>query len=537
MLVTWSSPYTVREGFATKWRREWCIPKEKLSGFFAFWKPNRFKMLADGFTVKKSEHSGKWYLYETKDNVALFKVFGNTPSKPTPEDNFILSTYTIKDSSGLRPWQIDAAGKLCSAINHWGSACDGSDLGTGKSYSATGVVRELNVPFVIICPKTVIHQWKSVIQNHFHLSNNLRGIINYELLIRGRKDSDIASFVLHRHSKRAIFEWKIPKNTVIIWDEAHRLKSFKTKTSKACMAAYKQGFRMLFLSASIASSPLDIRTIGTCLGLFKTAGEYYAWCDKHGVYQDTWGPKFNNDPKYLKQMHRYLFECRGVRKRRDEIPGFPEAEIIINAYDIDEYKTIEINENYAQMQKELLRLNTLIKNEDTEIVIRLRYRQKIELLKTDLMVELANEGLDAGMSVILFINYTETIKVLSEKLKTNCIFDGKVGNKVRIESLERFQAGKERIILVQSKSGSVGLNMGDWDGKHPRMAIISPDDDAVIIRQCTGRPVRENSKSKSIIKIPFVSNTIEEKVVENMKRKLNNMDTINNRDIDPLKIL
>src|SRR5208337_855558 len=117
------------EGFATKWRREWCIPPSMLGGFFAFWKANRFKMLNDGFTVKKSDKTGKWYLYETKDNVSLFRLFKDKPQKP--EDKFVLPSYTIKNPDGLRPWQVDAVGKLCAAINHWGAAIDGSDCGVG----------------------------------------------------------------------------------------------------------------------------------------------------------------------------------------------------------------------------------------------------------------------------------------------------------------------------------------------------------------------------------------------------------------------
>ena len=184
-------------------------------------------------------------------------IFKDKPLKP--EDNFVLPPYTIKDPSGLRTWQVDAAGKLCSAINHWGASIDGSECGVGKTYISLGAIRDLGVPFVIVCPKPVMNQWKKVVHNHFHMTNYMRGVINYELLIRGRKDSPIASFVLHRHAKRAVLEWKLPKDTVIIWDEAHRLKNFKTKVSKTCIMAHKQGYRQLFLSASIASSPLDLR--------------------------------------------------------------------------------------------------------------------------------------------------------------------------------------------------------------------------------------------------------------------------------------
>src|SRR5574343_1125211 len=167
--IPWSPPYTVREGFATKWRREWCIPPNMLGGFFAFWKRKRFQMLADGFTVTKSEKTGKWYLYETKKDVSLFQIFKDKP--PKPEDKFVLPPYTIKDPSGLRTWQVDAAGKLCSAIKHWGAAIDGSDTGTGKTYTACAVARELGYNILVVCPKAVIKSWKKVVTKHFKMKD------------------------------------------------------------------------------------------------------------------------------------------------------------------------------------------------------------------------------------------------------------------------------------------------------------------------------------------------------------------------------
>jgi len=508
-----------------------------LGGFFAFWKANRFKMLADGFTVTKSEKTGKWYLYETRENVALFRVFGNTPVPyKNYDDKFELPPYSITESDGLRPWQVGAAGKLVSSIKHWGAAIDGSELGTGKTYTSLGVIRELDVPFVIVCPKPVITQWKKVVNNHFHMEKDMEGIINYELLIRGRKDSDIASFVLHRHAKRATFEWKLPKDTVIVWDEAHRLKNFKTKASKTCMLAHKQGYKQLFLSATIATSPLDLRTIGTCTGLFKTAKEYYQWAYDHGVYKGQWGLEFNNDTKTLQRINKYLFTQRGVRLQRDVIPNFPETEIIVNAYDMADEDTLKIKEIYTEMRKEL----DVLKNRgtgDSEMAIRIRALQKTELIKVPLMEEMAREGMEAGMSVVVFLNYSDSVDALAARLKTNCIYDGR-NEKIRGKNIELFQANKELVLVTNIAAAREGLNLGDEMGGHPRLAILSPTYSVLKLKQALGRIHRENSKTKSIQKILYVAGTQEEDVVDSMGQKLENLTLINNGTItdDDLKI-
>ena len=512
--ISWGTPYFVMEGSTKKWKREWSIPLLMVSGFFEFWRKNKYKLLSEGFTVTKSEQSGKWYLTETKDNIAQFKIFEDDPPK-CPAVKFILPLYTIKDKDGLRVWQVDAAGKLVSAINHWGAAIDGSELGTGKSFNACGVVRELDVPFVIVCPKPVIHQWTKVIKNHFHIDNNLKGIINYERLIRGRKDSPIASYVLDRETHRNKFTWKLPKKSIIIWDEAHRLKNWKTQASKSCIVAHNQGYRQLFLSGTLASSPLDLRTVGVCTKMFKTAKEYYKWAYDHGVYQGTWGLEFNNSPVALKQIHKYLFEHRGVRLLRDSIPNFPETEIIVNAYDMADEDASKIREIYNEMKKELkiiaekVKADGVTKNDGTEKEIRVRALQKTELLKIPLMEEIIREGLDAGMSVVVFLNYSATIDALAQRMNTECIYDGR-NEKIRMKYIEAFQNNTEPLLITNIAAAREGLNLQDLDGHHPRMSVISPNDSIVKIQQALGRIHRENSKTKSIQKILYVADTQEE---------------------------
>jgi len=531
--VCWSSPYTIKQGSISKWRREWCIPKNLVDGFFIFWKQHRFKMLADGFTVSKSKQTDKWYLYDTKDDVALFCEFEDEPKKSKekfPVSTFVLPEYKLKITKGLRPWQIGATERLISSIKYWGASVDGSELGTGKTFQALGVVRELDVPFSVVCPKPVIHQWKKVIKNHFNLTDKSRGIINYELLIRGRKDSEIASYVLSRETRRNKFVWKLPKNTIIVWDEAHRLKNRKTKSSKACIEAHKQGYKQLFLSATMATSPLDLYTIGMCTKIFKTVPEYYKWTYAHGVYKGMWGLEFNNSSRVLKQIHHYLFEERGVRLLRDVIPNFPETEIIVNAYDMEEEETAKIREIYDEMKKELKKIETKENTDASEMAIRIRALQKTEILKIPLIEEMVREGIDSNMSVVVFLNYSDSIDALAKRLDTNCIYDGR-NESSRQKNIQLFQENKEHILITNIAAAREGINLGDELGGHPRLSVISPGYSIIKIKQALGRIHRENSKSKSIQKIVYIANTQEEQVVDSVGQKLENLTLINNGEI------
>jgi superfamily II DNA or RNA helicase len=534
--IQWNSPFKVKDGGMWKYRREWCIPLELRGGFFNWWKGNRFLMLNKGFTVLKRNED--WYLIETKESIQRFEQFGSTLKKKEipPDDNFELVPLPISQTEGLRPWQVEAVGRIIAALKQWGCAIDGSDLGVGKTYTACGVARELGYNIVVICPKAVKESWRRVICNHFKMKDKLIGIINYELLIRGKKDSEIASFVKNRKTGREEFTWKLPKKTLIVWDESQKVKNWKTKNSKTCISAWKQGYPMLFCSATMATNPLELRTVGSCLKLFKGAKEYFDWAYAHGVTRGAFGLTFDKDDpsneKFLQKLNKDIFGKRGTRLCRDTIPNFPESEIIADCYNMDEQDVATLNSIHEEMSRELKALDKRAKKDgDSQLTIMLRARQKTELVKVPLFIDMIEEGLEQGMSVVLFVNFTETINAISSRFNTKCIFDGKVPDKVRQQSVDDFQSDKERVILVNIQSGGAGLSLHDINGKYPRLSLISPTWSAVYMRQATGRVWRENAKSKSIQKIVFVAGTVEEDVCRSVQSKLNNLDILNDGDL------
>jgi superfamily II DNA or RNA helicase len=289
---------------------------------------------------------------------------------------------------------------------------------------------------------------------------------------------------------------------------------------------------MLFCSATNATNPLEMRTVGLALKLFTGSNSYYTWATDNGVYKGNWGLEFNDDPKILKRLHTQLFDKRGVRLRRDEIPGFPVCEVIPEVYNMEEEDVLKINETYADMERELAKLSTVEKKDSImEAVIQLRMRQRIELIKVPLFVDMIEEAKEEGFSVAVFVNFTDTINALATRLNTKCIFDGKTSDVARDENVERFQEDKERVILVNIQSGGAGLSLHDLNGKYPRMSIISPTFSPIFMRQALGRIWRDDAKTKSIQRIVCVANTVEEDVCHNVQQKLNNLDLLNDGDL------
>jgi superfamily II DNA or RNA helicase len=447
-----------------------------------------------------------------------------------------LAPYEVKNSIGLREWQINSVSQLVAAINHWGAAIDGSDVGVGKTYVACAVARELGMKILVVCPKAVVESWNRVICKHFKMKDQLVGIINYEQLRIGKKDNQFASYVTNRKTHRDKFTWKITKDTLIVWDESQKLKNWKTKNSKTCVEAFKQGYKMLFCSATNATTPLELRTIGTVLKLFKGSKQYYDWCYEHGVERGRFGMEFTTNltlrKKVFKKLHRDIFVNRGCRLTRDTIPNFPESEIIADCYTMDETDVNNINQANLEMEKELKNLSKLSKRDSSsELTAILRARQKIELIKVPLFIDMIEDGLENGMSMVVFLNFTDTINAISKRLNINCIYDGKTSDSERQKNVDDFQNDKQRVILVNVASGGAGLSLHDLNGNFPRLALISPSYSAVLMRQATGRVWRDDAKTKSIQKIVFVAGTVEEQVCQRVQEKLKNLDLLNDGDL------
>jgi superfamily II DNA or RNA helicase len=531
--IKWSAPIKHEVDGETYYIREWNIPLQYRPHFFAWWKINKFTMKERGFAITKREQD--WILLESKTDPTLFhkKTFGSSNADGSVQVE-PLPNYNVKNPNGLRPWQVNAVSKLVASIQKWGAGVDGSDVGVGKTYTACAVARELDMDILVVCPKAVKESWKRVIRNHFKMWGKCIAIINYESLRVGKSDSLIASYVKRRDTRRKEFVWKIPKTTLIVWDEAQKLKNGKTKNSETCLAALKAGYKMLFCSATMATNPLELRTVGQGIKLFKNSQQYYEWAYRHGVVRGRFGMEFTGDKKALKKLHEDIFINRGVRLSRDTIPNFPESEIIAECYEADKEDQDKINAAYDEMRLELLKIEKLVKKDQKNcaMVAILRARQQVEMLKVPLLIEMAEEGIESGMSVVIFCNFTETINALSNRLNTKCIVNGVVSDKKRQQAIDDFQADKERIILVNIAAGGAGLSLHDLNGNFPRLSLISPSYSAVLMRQSTGRVWRDSAKTKSIQKIVFAANTVEEKVCETVNQKLENLDLLNDGDLN-----
>jgi superfamily II DNA or RNA helicase len=534
LFIEWSQPIKLETKYGQKWMRWWVIPKDYLEGFFIFWNNSKEKLKAQGYSISKNKN-GEWTLNEWQTYKSDFKEEFGRENKVKPleiQKESTLNEYIVKNKEGLREFQIPNVGKLCAAILSNGAALDGSDTGAGKTYTAVGVARELGMKIAVVCPKAVIYSWNKVIKDHFKM--NPEFVLNYESVKTG-KYKDIGVWKkISRTSNREYFHWNVHKNTLIIFDESHRLKGHGTQNSEIAMQAKKQGYKILCCSATNAINPIELKTVGFITNLYKS-GKWTTFLREHGCEQGRFGWEFNGDKDVLRKLHADMFLDRGVRVRREDIKGFPDCDVMAEAYNIDDQSEKELKKIYEEMNRELTTLRAVCKNTKeyklNAMTIMLRARQQAELIKVPLFVEMTEEAIENGMSVVVFVNFSETVRALSKRLDTNCVVWGENKGNERDNNIAAFQADKKRVIIVNVKAGGAGLSLHDLNGNYPRMALISPTPSAVDLRQALGRVWREGGKTKALQKVVFVANTIEEEVCEKVKIKLNSLDTINDGDV------
>jgi superfamily II DNA or RNA helicase len=518
-----------------RWFRSALIQDDLIAGFWVFWKKNVIKLRDRGFSVYKNPNNNQWYINQWAKRKDEFDLASTKKVKrPTIVMESCLVTKPLQDKTGLKEWQPAIAERIVASITKWNAALDGSDTGSGKTYIGTAVARELDMKIGVICPLSVIESWRRVIHNHFKMDHEF--IRNYESLRTG-KYADIVTWGKVKTKtgySRPQFIWKCPKDTLLIFDESHRCKGENTKNSKLLRAAKKQGYKILCCSATSAINPLELRALGYTLGLHNDK-DFNEWLEQNGCEKGRWGYEFNNDKYILQKLHKDMLLDRGIRITREQIPDFPDCDTQAMAYNVGKDAEISLKNIYTDMKRELAKLEKKTGNSDvdSELVILLRARQKSELTKCPLIVDLAEEALADGMSVVIFLNFKDSIKAVAERLKTDCIVWGDNVKGERQANIDRFQADKARVIIVSLQAGGAGLSLHDLNGKYARMALISPSFSAIDLTQALGRVHRVGGLTKAIQRIVYAANSVEEDVCNSIQRKLKNLSIINDGDLTP----
>lgn len=459
-------------------------------------------------------------------------------------------TLTEKIKEKLFKFQIEHTENLIHIINKNTTALDASETGTGKTYCAIAACAALNLRPIIICPKSIIYNWKRVCKL-FNVKPLI--IVNYESIRMGKcyneDDERIQCpyliYVPKKGSsdktKEEYYEWnldKIKEKVIFIFDEVHKCSSISTLNGKLLYYTKLTEKNMLILSATIADHPEKFKLFFFILNFIdpKHVKEKQMTFYQYMMYMHNW---IMRDAKPMYRIYVMLYPDRATRMRIDALgKEFPETQITAIPYSMGKERELEIEKAYKDIADSLDDLRKKETKERGNILVKiLRAHQKIELLKVPTFVELANDFIENDYSVVIFVNFTDTLKKLSSLLVTDCLIYGEQTGEEREKNIQDFQNNRTRVIICNIRAGSVGVSLHDLDGKHPRVSLISPTWSSIDLTQALGRIHRASGKSKSLQRIIYAANTIEEKIADKLQKKLKDMNDINNGDLDLTNIV
>jgi SNF2 family DNA or RNA helicase len=439
-----------------------------------------------------------------------------------------------KIKNKLLSYQVQHTENIVRIINNNNACLDASDTGTGKTYCAIAACYILKLSPFIICPKSVISTWRNVCK-YFNVHPHL--IINYESLKTGN-NYDKMELVKEIKDIKITYKFDKVDSTIFIFDEVHRCSNLETENNKMLFAAKLTNTPILILSATIADFPEKFKPFFYILNFIEKEQVKTLNIDirKYMRIMDEW---IFRDNKPLVRIHKMLYPLRASRMRIDVLGDlFPQTQITATPYTLDDKRRLEIEKEYKELYYELEEIKKK-KNVDkpNPLTLIMRAHQKIEILKIPLFVELCNDFRHNNYSVVIFVNFTKTLEMLCDMLHTHSKIYGEQTMDERMKIIEDFQSNKTNIIICNIKAGGIGISLHDIHGGYPRISLISPTWSSIDLVQALGRIHRAGGKSKSLQRILYAADTVEEKIADKLKIKLFNINSINNGDLDLTNII
>jgi superfamily II DNA or RNA helicase len=511
--LVWSAP-TVQNTKNGVRNLRTAVPTEE---FWSAWRRSKEGLKAKGYSVSRLAAGGDW-------QVCHWQIPTPSPTAPEAPPPLAAAQPLVRDA-GLLPYQRPAVAGLLRAIRQHGSALDASDTGTGKTFSAIAVARELGIVPLVICPKAVIPSWHRAARHLGHAVN----AVNYEKVRTG--NTPWGKWVPVKglnNVERFTWSQQVP---MLIFDEAHRCKSTKSQNADLLIGAALQGLPTIAASATAATNPLEMRALGFLLGLHGLR-DFWTWAEAHGCYRNQWdGWEFGGADHDIQSIHRQVFPGRGVRVRISDLgDAFPKTQIDTELIPVA--SPDQIDRAYASVREAIADVHakaTQDSNGAEHLTAQLRARQVSELQKIPALVELAKDAIAERRSVFIGVNFSDSIDAVRASLKDipSSIIRGDQTADERQRNIDAFQADKTRVCIANLRAGGVGVSLHDLRGQFPRTALICPGWSPTDLKQALGRVHRAGGKSTSIQRILYAADTVEERVAERIQERLRNLAILN----------
>ena len=371
-----------------------------------------------------------------------------------------------------------------------GLLCDEPGLGKTIQTCAMMYGNRAKITLLVV-PGSVIHQWEDafdkILPTFGYYRHHGPGRLNYDEIIELIDDGDIhiiittLNMLYNRQNSDETVLHRVMQNYEngrIVIDEVHTIRNQRTKAhglGKKCGAInIKAEYRWGLTGTPVQNSKADLKSLYGFIGLDKD------W------FRMQWG---GDDLMSLMKLNSILMKRRTKDMVKDCAKRFEMPELVQNIYTL-KFKDDKERKAYQRGHKLVEPLEQLLRKRQASIHPRISlmgYRKKFsskilsnpdeladylgDSTKTNMLVDMISERVDSA-NCLVFTDFRLENQIIGHKLDKKGIkyrvYDGSTPLDTRTEILTEFQEIKDigqgdidapRVLLIQIKAGSVGLNL------------------------------------------------------------------------------
>lgn len=406
----------------------------------------------------------------------------------------------VAEHKGLYPFQVVGVNWLAQRR----TALMGDDMGLGKTVQ-TLVALPKDAAVIVVAPAAVKYNWKDEILKwapHFKATIiNGKGkfqwpqageivIINFDILP--------ASF-----AEMSPAETEQAKRCVVVVDEAHKCKNYKTARSKRVAGLCKNALRVWGLTGTpLMNRPSDLYGVLSSLNMaYETFGGFGNYMRLFGATKDRWGgiEWGTPDASVPERLRRVM-----LRRRKDDVlpdlPSITVTDMTVNGV------SAALMSRMDDLEDEWGGVIDSGELPDFQEFSALRAQLAESRIPT--LLEMAEDHEEQEIPLVVASAHLTPINALGER-EGWAVITGDVSAEKRQDIVRRFQAGEFKGIGITIQAGGVGITLTRaW-----KMIFVDLDWVPANNMQCQDR-IRRIGQTKPVEIVRMVSDHILDRHVQ-----------------------
>lgn len=421
----------------------------------------KFKYEVDG---RKWNGEEKWWEFPAVHLPKAFKVFGETNIKCDEKVLTLLEKlkdrredldeirvkedvdFTIKGMNlQLYPYQKVGV----KFVERADGRCLIADApGLGKTAQAIGFAQHKNLKTIIVCPLSVVVNWKREIKKFTGKDATIWDSKSYD-----GKLSNQFHIVHYDAVGKVVNDLRKQEFELLVCDEATYLKNRQTIRAKSILGSYKErrkypGIKTkycLFLTGTpVMSRPIEAFALLNFLDKDRF-NNFFHFTQRYGGWK-------GEAPRNLQDLHDRTKDLV-IRRKKEQILTELPAKQRNDLY-------VELTKDEQKQYKELLReVFGRWKVEKPTIGHMPKLQNFLIEKKIPRLVEMVDEFLDNDKPILIFSNYIAPLKFLAEQYGDKAaLLTGEMNSKERQHTIDRLTKGEAKVGLFSLMAAGMGID-------------------------------------------------------------------------------